>query len=75
MTMKPDTATTPLSRLERTLLDEFIRARGYDPNDLSTVPDDQREQLLRDASTFASCRLMAVEARSHFLDEVKNGVE
>jgi hypothetical protein len=60
----------PLSQLERALIDEFVRARGYDPLKLADLRDEARERLLTDASVYASGRLMEVEARCHFLDEI-----
>lgn len=63
----------PLRELERSLIDEFVRARGYDPHKLAELPEDKRQKLLADASVYASGKLMEVEARSHFLDEIHNG--
>ena len=40
----------PLGQLERALIDEYVRARGYDPLTLAELPEQQREALLRDAS-------------------------
>ena len=64
----------PLGQLERALIDEYVRARGYDPLSLAELPEQQREALLRDASVHASARLAEVESRSHFLDEIHDGV-
>ncbi len=64
---------TPLSQLERALIDEFVRARGHDPHKLSEVPEPERSALLKDASTYASLKLTEVESRSHFLDEIHDG--
>jgi hypothetical protein len=63
----------PLARLERALIEDFLRARGHDPNKLADLPDAERDRLLADASVYASGRLMEVEARSHFLDEIHDG--
>ena len=63
----------PLGQLERSLIDEFISARGYDPTKLPDLPEHEREKLLADASVYASGKLMEVEARSHFLDEIHDG--
>jgi hypothetical protein len=70
MTANPHAAAAPLSKLERTLIEEYIRQRGYDPDKLSDLSGDERDRLLKDASVYASCRLVEVEARSHFLDEI-----
>jgi hypothetical protein len=64
----------PLGELERALIDEFVRAQGYDPLKLSDLPEEERKRLLKDASVYASGKLMEVEARSHFLDELHDGV-
>jgi len=64
----------PFGRLERALIDEFIRARGHDPRNLSGLPEHERERLLRDASIEASTRLAEVESRSHFVHELHDGV-
>ena len=63
----------PLGRLERALIDEFIRARGYDPLTLSNLPDQERQMLLRDASIHASTKLAEVESRSHFVHDLHGG--
>jgi hypothetical protein len=63
----------PLGQLERSLIDEFVRAQGYDPNKLADLPEHEREKLLADASVYASGKLTEVEARSHFLDEIHDG--
>lgn len=72
--MSDETATSPrtppLGQLERSLIDEFVRARGYDPDKLADLPEHERERLLADASVYASGRLMEVEARSRFVDEI-----
>jgi hypothetical protein len=60
----------PLGRLEQALIEEFVRARGHDPAHLAQLPEDLREQLLKDASLYASARLSEVESRSQFLHDV-----
>ena len=75
--MSDDTETrffeSPLGQIERTFIDEFVRARGYDPHKLGDLPEHERERLLADAGVYASGKLMEVEARSHFLDEIHDG--
>ncbi len=64
----------PLGQLERALIDEFVRARGYDSLKLADLPEEQRKPLLTEASVYASARLTEIESRSHFLDEIHDGV-
>ena len=70
MIEKREAVQAPLGQLERTFIDEYIRRQGYDPAGLPELRPDERERLLRDASVYASTRLMEVEARSHFLDDM-----
>lgn len=64
---------SPLAQLERTLIDEFMRARGHDPRKLADLLPLKRDSLLREASVFASSRLAEVESRSHFVHEIHDG--
>jgi hypothetical protein len=64
----------PLGGLERALIEEFVRRRGYDPLRLDDLPEDERTNLLKDASVYASGKLMEVESRSRFLDEMHANV-
>ncbi len=64
----------PLGELERAIIDQFVRARGYDPLTLHALPEDERETLLKEASLHASAKLAEIEARSHFLAEIHDGV-
>jgi hypothetical protein len=60
----------PLAQLERSIIDQFVRARGYESATLTLLPEDERKRLLREASIYASGRLVEVEARWHFLHEL-----
>ena len=64
----------PLAQLERALIDEFVRERGYEPLKLKDLPDEERATLLKAASVYASGKLMEVETRSHFLQEIHGEV-
>lgn len=65
--------TSPLGSLERTLIEGFVRSKGYDPDRLDELDDATREALLKEASVYASARLAEVEARSHFVHEIHDG--
>jgi hypothetical protein len=60
----------PLVGLERTLINEFLRARGLDPESLAALADAERHALMTEASTYASTRLTEIESRSHFVEEL-----
>jgi hypothetical protein len=60
----------PLGELERSLIDEYLHSVGQDPHTLDDLPPEQRTILLREASVYASGKLMEVESRSHYLQEI-----
>ena len=63
----------PLGQLERTLIAEFVRARGYDTLRLAELSEHDRITLLKEASIYASGKLTEMESREHFLDEIHHG--
>lgn len=72
---RPDTppVESPLAQLERAMIDEFVRARGYDPLKLSELSEHERNALLKEASVYASSKLTEVESRSHLIHELHDG--
>jgi hypothetical protein len=60
----------PAADLERTLIAEFLQARGHDEQSLAALTAAQRTALLADASKYAGMKLAEVEARAHYLDEL-----
>lgn len=62
----------PEGQLERALIDEFLRARGLDSAALHALPDDQAKRVLTEASVYAATKLAEVEARAHFVHEIRN---
>jgi hypothetical protein len=63
----------PLAQLERTFIDEFLRARGVDPRTLDQLPEIEAKALLKAASIYAAMKLTEVEARAHFVHEIHDG--
>jgi hypothetical protein len=61
----------PLAQIEQSLIDEFLRSRGYDRHTVEALPQDERRALLTEASVYASSKLTEVESRSHYLDELR----
>lgn len=72
---RPETTAggPPFAGLERALIDEFLRAHGYDAERVASLPEKERDTLLKQASVYASGKLSEVESRSHFLDEMHEG--
>ena len=63
----------PLAQLERAFIEDFLRSHGYDPLKLAELPGEERERLLKSASIYASGKLVEVEARAHYLDDIHDG--
>ena len=77
MTMDIDGAyiADPSAGLERAIIEEFIRSRGYDPARLQDLPEDVRRRVQRDASTHDAARLAEMEARAHYVQELHGDKE
>jgi hypothetical protein len=63
----------PNAGLERAMIEEFIRTRGYDPARLQDLPEELRRRVQSDASTHAAARLAEMEARAHYVHELHAG--
>ena len=75
--MAPDLPDTPPlqdlhAKLERTLIDDFLRARGEDPDALRARSDGEAFRLLAEASTYAGAKLAELESRAHYVDELRH---
>ncbi|MBI3361327.1 MAG: hypothetical protein HY023_09475 [Chloroflexi bacterium] len=73
--MKTETPDTPLMEnpydpLEKSLIAEYLRSRGYTVESLRDLPEDVAKRLMTEASLYASCKLAEVETRAHFVHEV-----
>lgn len=61
--------------MERSLIDEFLQAQGASLTTLHTLPAEQQEALLKEASRYASLRLMEVESRAQFIESIHGDVD
>lgn len=78
MTTKPfdrHPLENPERQLEQTLIQEFLRARGYDSRALEALPEKDRKRLLTEASIHAAGKLAEVEARAHFVHDVHGSTD
>lgn len=56
--------------LEKSLIEEYLREKGYSHDDLKKLPADLVEKLMKEASQYASLKMEEVEARAHFVKEL-----
>ncbi len=74
MTTKQTEQTEPVedrnALLEKALIEEYLREKGYSHEDLKKLPADVVEKLMKEASQYASLKMEEVEARAHFVKEL-----
>ena len=56
--------------LEKSLIEEYLREKGYSHEDLKKLPADLVEKLMKEASQYASLKMEEVEARAHLVKEL-----
>lgn len=56
--------------LEKTLIEAYLKGKGYTPEDLKKMPEDQARQLHVEASTYASGKLAEVEIKAQFVQHL-----
>lgn len=60
----------PNALLEKALIEEYLKEKGYSHEDLKKLPADLVEKLMKEASQYASLKMEEVEARAHFVKEL-----
>ena len=61
-----NTAESPETALEKQLVADFLRGKGYRMEDLHKLPADQASALMKEACSYASLKLADIEAKSIF---------
>jgi len=56
--------------LEMTLIEAYLKGKGYTLEDLQKLPEVEAKQLMKEASTYASGKLAEVEVKAHFMQEL-----
>jgi hypothetical protein len=74
MTAKPIENTEPIedrnAMLEKALIEEFLKEKGYTHEDLKGLPAELVEKLMKEASQYASLKMEEVSARARFIKEL-----
>ncbi len=75
--MDPDVEKTsdPEASLERSFIEEFLKAGGHSLAELHDLPHEQATALMKEASRYASSRLAEVATRAHFIDSIKGDAD
>jgi hypothetical protein len=56
--------------LEKTLIEAYLKGKGYILEDLQNLPEEEAKQIMKEASTYASGKLAEVELKAHFMQEL-----
>jgi len=56
--------------LERTLIEAYLKGKGYTLEELQNLPKEEAKQIMKEASTYASGTLAEVEVKAHFMQEL-----
>lgn len=56
--------------LEKTLIEAYLKGKGYSMEDLQDLPEEKACQIMTEASTYASGKLAEVEVKAHFMQEL-----
>lgn len=67
---KGDIIEGPQSSLERKYILEFLESKGVSIEILDQMPEDEKEQLMVEASRYASLKLAEVESRAKFRRQI-----
>lgn len=65
----------PQARLERSLIDEFLKARGCTLSTVGQKSVTERHALLTQATQYAVERLAEIDARAAYLHQLHGGTE
>ena len=63
----------PEAALERALIDDYLKHKGYAFKELCKLPEEEAKQLMIDACRYASLKLAEVESRDTFQKEIHTG--
>ena len=56
--------------MERTLIEAYLKGKGYTLKELKDLPEADARQLKTEASIYASNKLAEVELKAHFVREL-----
>ena len=63
--------SSPQSALERELIAQYLRDKGYRRKDLRKLPKEEAEKLMKEAYMYASLKLAEIEAKVSFRQKIQ----
>ena len=58
--------------LEKSIIDEYLKDKGYDRKSIKKLPEDEARQLMIEAAIYASCKLTEIEAKARYKQNLKD---
>lgn len=58
--------------LEKSLIDEYLKNKGYERTSLKKLPKDEASRLMREASIYASGKLTEIESKARYKQTIKD---
>ena len=62
---------SPQSPLEKQLVEDYLKSKGYSREELHHIPEEIAKELMREACTYASLKLAELESKSRFREEIR----
>lgn len=60
----------PNTLLELALIQEYLREKGHVLEDLKSLPAEEAEKIMKEASLYASLKMEEVKARANLINEL-----
>jgi hypothetical protein len=67
---KPIRRSHPQSELERQLITDYLKSKGYSRQDLLNLPEEEAYRLRFEACQYASLKLAEIESRAGFKHKI-----
>jgi hypothetical protein len=61
----------PQSTLEKQLVEDYLKSKGYTREDLHELPQEKVRELMKEACSYASLKLAELESKSKFREEIR----
>lgn len=58
--------------LEKGLIDEYLKNKGYSREGLKKLPEDEARRLMTEASIYASGKLAEIETKARYKQDLKD---
>ncbi|MEP7135640.1 MAG: hypothetical protein ABI904_11975 [Chloroflexota bacterium] len=72
-TNRTENTTDPNALFEKKLIEEYLHQKGYTREGLKQLPPELAEQLMKEATRYASLKMEGISAGARFVEEIHDG--